>query len=300
MNILQVSMQGAVGGAGKAAVGLHRVYCEFGHKSMLAIGYPTKNDLTYPGVFRMPNNKYRRLVARGLYFLPDYLRNLGVRGTPRFIKAASTIAEPKRYLRRRRGYEDYDFPATQRLIDLAPEYPHIVHCHNLHTDYFDIRILPSYSLIMPIVLTLHDMWLLTGHCAHSMECRKWLSGCGECPDLSRYPSVKGDKTKENWEIKREILGRSGLYIATPSEWLMDLVRQSKLRISGYRVINNGVDTRIYRPQQKEEVRHRLGLPLDAKIIITIGDKAGNQKNIYKDYGTVRMALKEIGDRKSVV
>lgn len=296
MNILQVSMQGSIGGAGKTAVNLHKVFYEFGHKSMLAVGYPTKKDLRYPGVFRIKNNKFRKPIARGLYFLPEFLQNIGVRGSRRLLKAASLIAEPNRYFRAKKGYEDYEFPATKHLVDYARYRPHIFHCHNLHTEYFDLRVLPILSKSIPVAITLHDMWLLTGHCAHAMECGRWQSGCGECPDLDRYPSVRKDRTRENSGMKREIISRSGLHIATPSVWLMNLVKQLNLKVSNCRVINNGVDTNIYRAIKKDEIRQELGLPLDARIILIIGDKAAKNRIYYKDHQTIDQALQEISFR----
>ena len=31
---------------------------------------------------------------------------------------------------------------------------------------------------------MHDAWLVSGHCAHSLDCDRWRTGCGRCPDLT--------------------------------------------------------------------------------------------------------------------
>ena len=51
---------------------------------------------------------------------------------------------------------------------------------------------------MPVALTLHDEWLLTGHCAYTLGCERWRIGCGRCPDLTIYPAIRRDSTAENF------------------------------------------------------------------------------------------------------
>jgi hypothetical protein len=45
-----------------------------------------------------------------------------------------------------------------------------VHGHNLHGGYFDLarRVVSARKATVP----LHDMWLLTGHCAHALACER--------------------------------------------------------------------------------------------------------------------------------
>ncbi len=68
----------------------------------------------------------------------------------------------------------------------------IVQCHNLHGGYFDLRALQWLSARVPTLLTLHDMWTLTGHCAHALGCDRWRTGCGRCPDLKLDPAIRAD------------------------------------------------------------------------------------------------------------
>jgi glycosyltransferase involved in cell wall biosynthesis len=167
----------------------------------------------------------------------------------------------------------------------------IVHAHNLHGYYFDLRILPELSGRIPLVLTLHDAWLLSGHCAHSFNCMRWQIGCGQCPDLSIYPSIKRDSTSFNWRRKQQIFRQSKLYITAPSEWLMRRVQASILApaIQDARVIPNGVDLGIFRPRgDRDEVRHRLGLPSSGLIISFAA--TGLRTNVFKDYETFRAAI----------
>ena len=260
MRIVQVSMLGNVGGAARVAWELADKINKLGHDSLLAVGYPTSNEIGNR-VFEIDNDSHRNAWARGLYGLPRYLRRHKIRGSTAVLHAVMLIAEPMRFLRWQRGREDYDFPGSGKLLDALPDKPDVVHCHNLHSGYFDLRMLPELSSKMPVVLTLHDMWLITGHCAYSMECCRWQNECGECPDLERYPSIVRDATIRNLKVKKDILARSRLYVVTPSRWLMDAVESKgsilKPRLS--RVINNGIDLSIYRPADKNNARASLGL-----------------------------------------
>lgn len=172
------------------------------------------------------------------------------------------------------GNEDFEFPGTADLLTLAAGVPDIVHCHNLHGGFFDLAALSRLSRRVPTVLTLHDSWLLTGHCAHSFECERWKSGCGSCPDLAIYPAIRRDRTARNWTRKRDIYRGSRLYVTTPSSWLMDRVAQSMLAPSAAlsRVIPNGVDLSIFIPGLRDEARRALGLPLGDSIALIMSSR----------------------------
>jgi len=45
----------------------------------------------------------------------------------------------------------------------------IVHCHNLHGRFFNLRTIQKMSLMKPVVWTLHDEWAITPHCAYTLE-----------------------------------------------------------------------------------------------------------------------------------
>jgi hypothetical protein len=57
-----------------------------------------------------------------------------------------------------------------------------------------------------VVLTLHDAWLLSGHCAHSFDCERWKTGCGECPDLTIPPAVWKIYPASKWGFFSQVLG----------------------------------------------------------------------------------------------
>ena len=168
-----------------------------------------------------------------------------------------------------RGLQDYHIQKSYRLPDhLFFRQADILHLHNLHGGYFNLWSLPLLSALKSTVWTLHDMQALTGHCAHSLECRRWQldAGCGYCPSLSSYPPLRRDTTHQLWKDKRTIYKHSSLYLVTPSIWLQRLVEKSILKNQPVICIPNGVDTAVYHPQDKDEARRLLGLPQDALLI----------------------------------
>ena len=183
-----------------------------------------------------------------------------------------------------------------RIPDITPEFPDVLHCHNLHGSYFDLRALPRLSHKLPVLLTLHDTWLLSGHCAYSFDCERWKTGCGRCPDLTIYPAIKRDATAYNWQRKREIYAKSQLYIATPSRWLMAKFEQSMLApaVLEARIIPNGVDLSVFHPADKQTSREILAIPQEAKVLLFTAN--GIQRNPFKDYETVQDAVGLVAER----
>jgi glycosyltransferase involved in cell wall biosynthesis len=289
LRILQVSTFDIHGGAAKVAWNLFAAYRTRGYSSWLAVGAKRSND---PDVLLLPNQDLRgqwyqfwRSASSRLH--PPMRSRPAVKLLTRLVNG---LAEPARAFDFFRGLEDFHFPGTARLLTLTSQRPHIVHCHNLHGGYFDLRMLPRLSQQVPVILTLHDAWLLSGHCAHSFACERWKTGCGHCPDLTIYPAIQRDATHYNWRRKREIYARSRLYIATPSRWLMKKVEQSMLApaVVEARVLPNGVDLRIFRPDDKQAARDVLGISQKAKVLLTTGVMI--KQNIWKDYSTLRHAI----------
>jgi len=295
LRVLQVSTLEKSGGAARIAWNLHHAYLRRELQSWMAVGQKETND---PNVLQIPNDQARSLWTRALLGASNLLQPLERRvpGTVLFRKLMRGTADPIRYLDIYRGLEDFRFPGTWRIPDLTPQKPDIIHCHNLHGGYFDLRALPGLSHQVPTVLTLHDAWLLSGHCAHSFDCERWRTGCGQCPDLTIYPSIRRDATEYNWRRKRDIYAKCRLYVATPSKWLIQKVEQSILApaVIESRVVPNGVDLSIFHPADRQAVRAALGLPQEAKMLLFTAN--GIRRNIWKDYRTMRTAVATVAER----
>jgi glycosyltransferase involved in cell wall biosynthesis len=227
----------------------------------------------------------------------DRLRPWETKPISRALRLALTsIGDPRRGIQRSLGHEDFNFPGARKLLDLTAARPDLIHCHNLHGGYFDLRALAWLSQRMPVLITLHDNWMLSGHCAYSLACERWASGCGSCPDLTLYPSVMRDATARNWKVKQALYRRSRLHIATPSRWLMDMVQRSMLMEGAVecRVVPYGVDLSLFRPGDQAESRRLLGLDPEARTVLFTANKP--KSNMWKDYGTLEAAIAQAASR----
>ena len=181
----------------------------------------------------------------------------------------------------KKGFLYYFLPIEKSVIlkkvnDIAPD---IIHLHNIHGGYFQLNLIDKLSKMAPIVWTFRDMFPLTGHCAYSFECKKWESGCKDCPNLNIYPAMQKDRSAFIWKYKNKIYKKSSFTIVTPSKWLFDCVKKSMLKEKNLRLIYNGVNTEKFRKTDKKEARRKLSLPLQKKIILFSAD--GGTSNPFK-------------------
>jgi glycosyltransferase involved in cell wall biosynthesis len=289
LRILQVSAVDNAGGAAKVASKLFEEYGARGHKSWMAVGVKRGSKAN---IFAIPHAPAARGWGRLWWSLHDRVRTYSGRAS----RATAFIASPQKIVDDFRGVENFDFPGTQRLLGLGPEAPDVVHLHNLHGffGYFDLRALQPLSRTVPTVVTLHDAWMFTGHCAYFLDCNKWERGCGSCPYLDTDPSVRRDSTDLNWLRKKQIYENSSLFVAAPSHWLLERAKASILShgIVDTKLIPNGVDLSIFRPAQKASARERIGLPQDERILLFSGVSPASSP--YKDLPTLRAAAEILG------
>jgi len=289
LHILQVNAADSGGGAAKVAHDLFKAYNVLGHESWLAVGKKYTHD---SNVIQIPNEQAYSSWEKVNFGLANTCNNFvgKIKGAGRLAQIFKNTGRYKNYRDYLTGTEPFDYPGSRKLLELISEKPDIIHMHNLHSKYFDLRMLPELSSRVPVVMTLHDTWLLSGHCAYAKTCKKWKTGCGGCPDLTLYPAVRKDNTAYNWQQKKKIYEKSRLYIATPCQWLMNNVKKSMLYKPDIptKVINNGVDLTIFKPGDKQKAREILGLAPDVKILLFAANSV--KTNIWKDYATLKKAV----------
>lgn len=134
----------------------------------------------------------------------------------------------------------------------------IIHCHNLHSNFFDLTTLQKMSLQKPVVWTLHDMWAFTGFASNSWTLRH--------PNKKKFLLFLWDNTAHLLRLKKSIYKKSKLYLVAVSDWMKREVSKSVLAGHPITRIYNGIDTDTFKPCDKTLARKELGLPLDKKII----------------------------------
>jgi len=165
----------------------------------------------------------------------------------------------------------------------------IVNIHRMY-DFFSYLALPWMTENKPTVLTLHDMWVFTGHCYQSLDCDRWKTGCGNCPYLNVHPVVRRDNTRLEWKLKKWVYSRSRLTLVTLSRWQTDTVKQSMLgRFSIYQ-IPHGIDMEVHKPLDKRQCKSLLGIPHDKKVLAFV---AQNFSNFVKGGDLLLKALRKL-------
>ena len=187
----------------------------------------------------------------------------------RVLYKNSQRAEPGRVLLDRvirRAYVSLStqpWHGTRRL--LCPPGPEelkgvdVVHLHTV-ADWFDV---PSWLETLPsrvgVVISVHDMWHVTGGCFLYRGCDRYRDSCTPCPIL---------KSPFNWVLARDEHRRKlqayrncrAQFVAN-SFWLAELAGQSPIvkACGGVEVIPPGIDTTVFKLQDKNLCRKHLGL-----------------------------------------
>ena len=143
----------------------------------------------------------------------------------------------------------------------------IINFHVIHSGYFSYLAIPKLTKSKPAILTLHDMWSFTGHCAYSYDCDRWKIGCGKCPYPDTYPAVNRDNTHLEWKLKDWVYSQSNLTIVTPSYWLTEQAKASMLSCFPIHHIPNGIDTTKYQPLDPLLCKTILGIPTNKKVLL---------------------------------
>jgi len=146
----------------------------------------------------------------------------------------------------------------------------VVHLHTV-ADWFNV---PSWLETLPtrvgVVISVHDMWHVTGGCFLYRGCDRYCDSCAPCPIL---------KSPFNWVLARDEHRRKlqayrncrAQFVAN-SFWLAELAGQSPIvkACGGVEVIPPGIDTTVFKLQDKNLCRKHLDLPVDAFVIVTGG------------------------------
>ena len=153
----------------------------------------------------------------------------------------------------------------------------VVHLHWINQGMLSVKeigqILASGK---KVIWTMHDMWPFTGICHHAGACNAYIKGCGHCPYLA-VPDGN-DISSRVFRQKQKAYRRGEITFTACSNWLKELAEKSPLT-EGHTVtsIPNPIDTENYRPMDKTDVRKRLSLPLDRKIILFAAVKASDPR-----------------------
>lgn len=156
---------------------------------------------------------------------------------------------------------------------IKKEQPDVVHLHCINGYFVNIYKIISWLKKKNIrtILTLHAEFMHTANCGYALDCEKWKTGCGACPRFKEETkSLFLDRTADSWKkMKQAFDGFSRLAIVSVSPWLMERAKQSPIMCGNdHFTIFNGIDTEIFKPQDKFALRKKYGLP-EKKIVFHV-------------------------------
>jgi glycosyltransferase involved in cell wall biosynthesis len=155
--------------------------------------------------------------------------------------------------------------------------------------FFSLLDLPALSRRSRVVLSIHDMFMFTGHCVHAMDCMRWKTGCGSCPMLHTPFPVAWDSTAIHWRLRKWVFGRSDIDLVVGSPWQRERVQQSPiLQHLPLHYIPYGVDEMIFKTGDRAAARASLGIPAEAQVIAFRSAPFG--ENIFKGTEYIDKAL----------
>jgi glycosyltransferase involved in cell wall biosynthesis len=172
---------------------------------------------------------------------------------------------------RQSGLETFsmaDLPEST-MLDWPSIGADVVHLHwmSFFADY--LSFFKSIPDDVPVVWTLHDMNAFTGGCHYSGGCERFMSGCGNCPQVENRHQA--DVSDFSFRTKRRALRRKSIHVITPSRWLGGLAKESGIWPEGttFDTLHYGLDLDLFRPVAKQRARKELGIA-GGKTLIAFG------------------------------
>ncbi|CEN43423.1 Glycosyltransferase, group 1 family protein [Capnocytophaga canis] len=268
MKILHINTTDIEGGAARAAYRLHRALLENGVDSNMLVQSKKSDDYTVKTVFKSKIGKFIGALRPFLDVLPlkiFYKKRTKTPFSPAWVPF-SKVAD--------------------RINELDPD---IVHLHWVAGGM--LRIEDLAKIKKTIVWTLHDMWAFTGGEHIDEGQRHYIANCGNSKVLNS--GKEKDLSRKGWERKKKTYQKTqNLVIVSPSKWMYDEARKSSLLRSKKHIhMPNVLDTKVFKPINKQIARSLWNIPKDKKIIIFGAISATNDLN--KGYDLLKEAIKRL-------
>ena len=162
----------------------------------------------------------------------------------------------------------------------------IINLHWIQHEMLSISDIPKIK--KPIIWTLHDMWGFCG-AEHVSWDNRWHDGYRN----NNRPSHEKGFDLNRWTWSRKVkYWKKPIQIITPSSWLTNCVKNSKLmRDWPCITIPNVIDTEFWKPEDKHFSRQALNLPKN-NFILAFGSFNANQE-YHKGFDLLLEALQKI-------
>ena len=177
------------------------------------------------------------------------------------------IAEQIGLVAMQHGWESYIAygrmmnPSKSTLIKIGNQWD--VYRHYLEGRYLDNEGLASRKPTAAFLKTIPD------------ECEKWKAQCERC--ILRN-GIALDQSKRNYDLKKKLFNSlESLTVVPVSDWLGGMIKESFLQNCRIRVIHNGIDTNLFKPQVTD-VHQKYGME-GKKIVLGVASEWSRRKGL---------------------
>lgn len=172
----------------------------------------------------------------------------------------------------------------------------LIHYHLISDHFFDLLLLPLMTRLKPSVITLHDPWLLGGHCVHHFDCNKWQSHCKDCPYLSVHYPLKKDNSALNFSLRKDAIERSEIDVIVASKWMEKKVKLSPVfKNKKVHYIPFGINQNIFYPINKSFAKSFFNLSPDDLVLMF-----RYHESEFKGLDIIDYVLKNVKSNKKII
>lgn len=171
-----------------------------------------------------------------------------------------------KYISNPLGFAPLSTFRIKRIINTLK--PDVIHVHCINSYMCNVYETLQYikELEIPVVVTNHAEFYYTGSCNHANECNQWIEGCMECSQL-KNPFL----ARNYWnKMKSVFIGFHKCVVTSVSPWVLSRSSKSGIMKSIPQIlVENGVDTSVFRPCDATSLRDALGISLNTKVILHV-------------------------------
>lgn len=240
MKVMQINVVYPTGSTGKIVKDIHTQLMENGNESIVCYG--RGNKITEKNVYKIA---------------PEFI-----------MKLQSLRSKLTGY-----AYSGCLYSTYKLIRIINRERPDVIHLHCINGYIVNIYRLLEFlkDNNIPTVLTLHAEFMYTAGCGYALDCEKWKTGCGSCPQKAsgRPSSNIFDRSTDEWKMMEKAFeGFDNIVITSVSRWLHDRAAQSPFfRDKNMQIVFNGIDTEnVFKPTDTTDLRKKYNIQSDKVVL----------------------------------